>query len=313
MRRGRILILLGLFLALATAAAVFFLLQTSTAPGEVDQVQREDVVVAIQPIAENELVEGRIEVRPMPVESIPTNAIRTLDGTTGMIAAGPIPQGTVLQPDLLMTPQEFVAESQLGQLVEPGFVAIAMPIDELSSVSYGIQPDMHVDVLMTFVFVDIDPDLQVIEPVCPPLCPGAEGQIEGAVGEQLPRRVAQLTLQDVRVIGVGRWEKPQTPAEIAAEQQQQQQQQQQQADAPVEPVLPEYITVMVTRQDALVLKLAREIGARIDLAVRAQDDIELVQTQQVTLDYLMARFGMSVPSRQPYTLQAAGELGPQGE
>ncbi|MBN1658085.1 MAG: Flp pilus assembly protein CpaB [Anaerolineae bacterium] len=309
MRRGRVLILLGLILALATAAAVFFLLQTGTAPTDVEQVQREEVVVAIQPIAENELVDGRLALEPRPVESIPTNAMRTLDGTTGMLAAGPIPQGTILQPDLLMTQQEFVAESQLGQLVEPGFVAVAMPIDELSSVSYGIRPDMHVDVLMTFVFVDIDPDLQVPEPVCPPLCPAAEGQAEATVGEPFPRRTAQLTLQDVRVIGVGRWEEPQTPTEAAAEQQQQQRQ----GDTAVEPVLPGYITVMVTRQDALVLKLAREIGARIDLAVRAEDDVELVQTQQVTLDYLMARFGVSVPAKQPYTIKAVDELLQPGE
>jgi Flp pilus assembly protein CpaB len=305
MRRGRILILLGLILALATAAAVFFLLQTGTAPTEVEQVQREDVVVAIQPIAEDEMVDGRLAVEQRPVESIPANALRTLDGTRGMLAAGPIPQGTVIQPDLLMTQQEFVAESQLGQLVEPGFVAIAMPIDELSSVSYGIRPDMHIDVLMTFVFVDVDSDLQRLAPVCPPLCPGAEGQIEATTGAQLPRRTAQVTLQDVRVIGVGRWEEPQTPAEAAAAQQQQQQQQQQ-GNVAVEPLLPEYITVMVTRQDALVLKLAREIGARIDLAVRAEDDTELVQTQQVTLDYLMARFGVSVPAKQSYALEAVG-------
>ena len=57
MRRGRILILLGLILALGTAAAVFVLLQSTAAPTEGPQVERDEVVVAIQPIAEDEPVE----------------------------------------------------------------------------------------------------------------------------------------------------------------------------------------------------------------------------------------------------------------
>jgi Flp pilus assembly protein CpaB len=60
---------------------------------------------------------------------------------------------------------------------------------------------------------------------------------------------------------------------------------------------------MLTPQDALVLKLAREQGASIDLAVRATDDAQQFSTQQVTLDYIMARFGVSVPPKQPYRIQ----------
>ena len=41
----------------------------------------------------------------------------------------------------------------------------------------------------------------------------------------------------------------------------------------------------------------------IDLAVRAQDDHQPFTTQQVTLDYIMARFGISLPAKQPYTVE----------
>jgi Flp pilus assembly protein CpaB len=306
MRRGRILILLGLILALGTAAAIFVLLQT-TSP-EPPEVEREEVVVAIQPIAEDEPVEGRIELRAVPKETIPAGALRSLDGTGGMLAAGPIPQGTIIQLDLLITPEERMQEGELGQLIEPGFVAVALPIDELSSVSYAIRPGDHVDVLMSFFFVDIDQDTQMIEPLCPPLCPGAGGEQEAAqITGQWPRLASQLTLQDVRVLGVGRWkhEEDQPTEEEAA--------QQQQAQQPVAAVLPQYITVMVTPQDALVLKLAREHGMSIDLAVRAQDDVQQFATQQVTLDYVMARFGVSLPGEQPYTIQDVNEVQPRPE
>lgn len=306
MRRGRILILLGLILALGTAAAVFVLLQTTGGTPEEEQVVREEVVVAIQPIEEDQPVEGRIGLRDVPVETIPEGALRSLEDTGDKLAAGPIPQGTIIQPGFLISPEEQMQEGELGKLIEPGFVAVAMPIDELSSISFGIQPGDHIDILMTFFFVDIDAETQLIEPLCPPLCPGAEGgQTEAQVTEQNPRLAAQLTLQDVRVLGVGRWEHEETqPTD-------EEQAQRQQAQQPVSAVLPQYITVMVTPQDALVLKLAREYGVSIDLAVRAQDDIQQFATQQVTLDYIMARFGVALPGPQPYTIRDVEEIQPR--
>ncbi|MDD3824650.1 MAG: Flp pilus assembly protein CpaB [Anaerolineae bacterium] len=301
MRRGRTLILLGLILALGTAGAIFVLLQGTTATPPEAQVERVEVVVAMQPIAEDEPVAGRLELRAMPVDTIPTGALRTLDGTSDMLAAGPIPQGTIIQQALLISPVQLMAEGDLGTLVEPGFVAVAMPIDELSSVSYGVRPDDHVDILMTFHFVDIDPETQLKEPICPPVCPcpaecpTQDQATELQLSDQIPRLASQLTLQDIRVLGVGRWEMEEV---LTAEETQQQQQGQ-----PVAPELPAFITLMVTPQDALVLKLAREAGASIDLAVRAEDDVQQFVTQQVTLDYLMARFSIGLPTKQAYTIQ----------
>jgi pilus assembly protein CpaB len=303
MRRGRILILLGLILAVGTAAAVFVVIQSMGEPSE--KVEFEEVVVSTVPIAEEEPVEGRIEVRPMPKDYIPEGALRSLEGTAGMLAAGPIPQGTVIHPDLLITPVELVTEGELGKLVEPGFVAMAFPIDELSSVSYGIQPGDHVDVLMTFFFVDLDQETQQQEPLCAPLCPGPEGQVESELTGQRARLAAQLTLQNVRILGVGRWIKEELPPEEAENQAR--------TGEPVPVELPEYVTVMVTPQDALVLKLAREQGASVDLAVRAKDDAQIFATQQVTLDYILARFGVSLPTKQPFSIENVGASRPQPE
>jgi Flp pilus assembly protein CpaB len=79
------------------------------------------------------------------------------------------------------------------------------------------------------------------------------------------------------------------------------------------PQAPKYLTLMLTPQDALVLKLAREYGASIDFAVRAQDDHQVFTTQQVTLDYILARFGISVPAKQPYTIKKMPDLRPTPE
>ena len=71
MRRGRLLILLGLILALGTAAVVFFLLQ-STAPTGESEIERVDVVYAMQPIAEDSPVdlEGQLGIKKVPKEGL---------------------------------------------------------------------------------------------------------------------------------------------------------------------------------------------------------------------------------------------------
>ncbi len=311
MRRGRFLILLGLILALGTAAVVFLLLKgATTTPPPSEVIPTEEVVVVMQPIAKDEPVEGRVELKAMPKTAIPTGAVRSLAEVSGVIAAVDLDQGTILQHGMVLTPEERRREGELGKLVQPGYVAIAFPIDELSSVSYGIQPGDHVDILMTFPFIDIDQERQLKEPVCPIICPGLPGE-EGeliSIGTegQRPRLVAQLTLQDIEVLGVGRWATQQAPVT------EEQGKTQTKETTPTTPELPRYITLMLTPQDALVLKLAREYKANIDLAVRAQDDHQQFTTSQVTLDYILARFAVTLPAKQPYTIEELQGARPQG-
>jgi Flp pilus assembly protein CpaB len=295
-----VLILVGLILAVVTAAIVFWILTQGSEPAEVQEVERKEVVVAIQPVAEDEPVEGRLGLRPRPVDAIPEGAITSLEETLGMVAAGPIPQDTIIHRDMLLTLEERMQQGELGQLVEEGMVAIGFPINELSSVSYGIQAGDHVDILMSFSFVDINHQLQVLEPICPESCPsplgGAPTLVELA-GQQNPRRAAQLTIQDAEVLGVGRWNYAPPPVDEEAQENQPRGQ-----EAPAAPETPKYITLMISPQDALVVKLAREYGAGIDLAVRAQDDHQLFATEQVTLDYILRRYGMVLPEKLPYTV-----------
>jgi pilus assembly protein CpaB len=305
MRRGRILILLGLILALGTAAVVFILLQ-STAPSGEPEIERVDVVYAIQPIAKDSPVdvEGQLGIKKVPKEGLSESVVQDLQETQGMLAAVQIEQGDVIYANMLQTPEEQMQQAKLGKLVEVGYVAVAFPISELSSVSYGIQPGDHVDILVTFPFIDIDQDTQIREPLCPPVCPGTgglEGESQSVTGsDQIPRLAAQLTVQNAEVLGVGRWNYKVT----AAQEQQAQGRNQEAAAPPEEP--PEYITLMLEPQDALVLKLAREYKASIDLAVRAVDDGQPFATQQVTLDYILTRFGLSLPPKQPYTIEQLG-------
>jgi pilus assembly protein CpaB len=260
-----------------------------------------DVVYALQPIAEDSPVdlEGQLGIKKVPKEGLSESVVLDLEQTQGMLAAVQIEQGDVIYANMLQTPEEQMRKGELGKLVQLGYVAVAFPISELSSVSYGIQPGDHVDILVTFSFIDIDQETQIREPLCPPVCPvpgGSEGGSQGVSStEQHPRLAAQLTVQNAEVLGVGRWKYKETAV-------QEQQARDEGAPPPPEPP-PEYITLMLEPQDALVLKLAREYNASIDLAVRAQDDGQPFATQQVTLDYILTRFGVSLPPKQPYTIE----------
>ena len=297
MRRGRLLILIGLILACGTAAVVFVLLQGMQKEPATPAIETAEVVIAAQPIEEGDLVDGRLATKQVDVTTIPGGALTSLDGTTGLLAKIRVDQGTIITSAMLQTKEEQMAKGQVGQLVEPGYVAVAFPITELSSVSYGVQPNDLVDILVTFVFVDLDTETQSKEPLCPPICPAAEGgQTTSTGATQNPRLVAQLTLQKIRVLGVGRWTYlPPTPEPN----------QQTGGDtataAATEP--PQFITLMLLPQDALVLKLAREHDASIDLAIRAKDDTQDFATQQVTLEYILTRFGVTLPTKHEYTIE----------
>lgn len=295
MRRGRLFVLLGLILAIVTAAGAYLLLsQQQAGPAGPQAVPTTRVVVAIQNIGEGQpILPETTTMTDWPKDQVPPGAILNQADVAGKLARVPIFQGQVLQREMLIDKEQMIAEgTHASWQIPPGKVAVAFPVTRLSSVAYAVQAGDFVDVLITLHLVDVDLETQVKEPV---ERVGVEG---GIIGTQTPRQVTQLTLQDVQVLRVGEW----TPEQAAADQQPRQGQQQGTQEAP-KPAGPDIITLLVDQQDALVLKFLRESGAVIDLALRARDDHNLVSTESVTLDYVVRRFNVAVPPKQPYALE----------
>jgi Flp pilus assembly protein CpaB len=134
---------------------------------------------------------------------------------------------------------------------------------------------------------------------------------------QRPRLVSQSLLQDAVVLGLGDFPREDKPVEQPA-----------QADVvpateepPVEPapegqpeeisLLPVTITLIVTPQDAVTLNYLMMIfpGAQLTLALRSAGDDTRVQTEAVTLDFLLKQYNIPVPLKLPYGLEPRlGEL-----
>jgi pilus assembly protein CpaB len=210
--------------------------------------------------------------------------------------------------------------------------------NRIAAMSYGLQPGDHVDVITTLLFVDLDQDFQTVLPdntavVTAPqpgdptgktaagltvsIVSGKEAAAQGKAAldptlnqpvylqsseSQRPRLVSQTLLQDAIVLHVGNFattaETPATPGAtptpvptaVPG------------GAAPKAAVLPDIITLMVPPQDAVTLNYLVYAGAKLTLVLRSAGDDTRVQTDAVTLQYLMDKYAIPEPSKQPYGL-----------
>ncbi|MCA9936118.1 MAG: hypothetical protein H6662_07165 [Ardenticatenaceae bacterium] len=244
----------------------------------------------------------------------------------------------------------------------------------LRGVAFAMRPGDFVDVMMTASALDLDPEFgtalpnctyrvdeqglvegraflfpaaiqgrleftpginQVIEIVPGALPNGGAGICETAAQPPIPKRVTQLTLQNVEVIWVGTWQTQEslveklapTPAPVVSETPEAEQTgDTAETDTGVNsanidtspthiclspvtnelipcPVVrdtnkPDVLILSMTTQDALVLKWALERGIDIDLALRAQGDQTVFFTSSVSLPQIINEGLLFIP--EPY-------------
>ena len=171
MRKGRVFFIIALILILGLAAVAIFyfrglpsgtsepVTETVAAP-EVDMVE---VVVVTQPTPRgyllNETVLGTIEIpRDMLIEGYFTD----LGQVVGRQARVDLDANMLLTSSMVVdSPDQLSTTGSLAALSIPrGMVAVSIPINRLSSVSYAPQPGDHVNVIATLLMLDLDTDFQ---------------------------------------------------------------------------------------------------------------------------------------------------------
>jgi pilus assembly protein CpaB len=184
----RLLIAL-LIVVLLAAVAAFFLLPGEEEPDpgpdvvQVDDDEDEEdaeptatpfptpdmttVYIAVQDIRRGQEIPAEaFALAPWPREALPFNAVDPeqfeIEDLAGSIARTDI---QVEQPILLSYLAPSRAElaatgSDVATIIPEGKVAISIPIDRLTSVSYAIQPGDRVDIAVALLFVDIDEEFQ---------------------------------------------------------------------------------------------------------------------------------------------------------
>ena len=214
MRKGRIFFIIALILILGLAAVAIFYFQILQPPPSeeeaevvttpvVDMVQ---VVVVTQKTPRgyllNETVLGVIDIpRDMLIEGYFTDMAQVV-GRQARVD---------LEPNMLVTssmvvdsPDQLSATGSLAALSIPrGMVAISIPINRLTSVSYAPQPGDHVNVIATLLLVDLDTDYQSITPNHSAAVLGAGpgvvigGGTAGDAGSQANAEMTKVTGQTV--------------------------------------------------------------------------------------------------------------------
>jgi len=362
---GRVLILIGVVLLLIGAVG-FFLLgglggdNTAQVPpaqqgDATDQpvqqpegtalptatpIELVNIVIAVQELPRGfRIPANAVAVRPWPASSAPFNGITNVEDVVNKIARTDIFREQPILSNMLVDDFQNLANdlgrvgSDAAAILPNNLVAIAKPVDRLTSVAYAIQDGDRVDVIVSMLFVDVDESFQTIQPneliiltqgedgtfqFSEPI-PGRPAQVSlgsaliQASERQRPRLLTQRTIQDALVVHVGEFPSdgrfigvPPTPTPVPAEDEEEDDGTEDGPPPPTPvPPRPDIITLGVTPQDAVLLTWAVEARLPLTLALRSATDTNQVPTEPVTLDYFMDTYRITVPGKREYTIEPA--------
>lgn len=377
MRRGRLLIIVGLILVLGLVAVVVVLQRFSggatevvDAPVVIETPVTTNVLITTQRVSRGtEITEDMVQLVSIPEDNLIDGMIQETVEAVGQRARFDMEAQVYLTRGMLAATAEQLsaAGSDAALLIPRGMVAVSIPIDRLTSMGYGIQRGDHVNVIATLLFVDMDANFQSLTPnsTSAIIAPGAtvfnsgtgpdtgeEGatqdaspslqsdpllqnltaqsvsggtvspigriELDPTIGQpfyvvaserQRPRLVSQNIIQDVVVLNVGDFDLTEDdPAaniepvvnedgvvqdDVATVQ----------ATEVVEVVPPDIITLVVSPQDAVTLNYLVYHGAQLSLALRSAQDDSRIQTEAVTLQFLLDQYLIPVPAKLPFGLE----------
>ncbi len=217
MRKGRIFFIIALILILGLGAVAIFYFrglpsstpETASETVEAPVVDMVNVVVVTQQVPRgyllNETVLGTIEIpREMLIEGYFTDMAQVV----GRQAKLDLDSNMLLTSSMVVdSPDQLSATGSLAALSIPrGMVAVSIPINRLSSVSYAPRPGDHVNVIATLLIMDLDTDFQAATPNLNAAVLGAgPGVVVGAVSEAEVSVDANTDLSKVtgQTIGAG--------------------------------------------------------------------------------------------------------------
>lgn len=373
--RGRVLILIGAIILLAVVVVVVLMSggdgggDEDVTPGAVDAGQAPgagdgttgqagqprvenlvEIVIAIQDLPRGIVIpEDGVGTQLWPRESLPEAGnyflADEISDVVGRIARTDIVRGApILSRQIVDNLYEIArtgsdAAAMMNALPDDrSWVAVSIPLDPsgIGQVAYALQSGDYVDVILSFLYVDVDPTFQTRlpnnvslitrletgelaigaprqgRPEASPLSP--EGVLLGpSETSQRPRLVTQRTVTNAWVLYVGYFPPggniigatptsgvatlPPPPGEET---------QQQAAVTPLATATaftPLIVTLAVTPQDALVLTWAVDSQIPITLALRQAGDDRVVNTDPVSLDYMIVNYNAAPPNALEFSLE----------
>jgi pilus assembly protein CpaB len=372
MNRTLLLVVLLLLIVVGGGALLYFLViapqppvATAVPPGGVagggagvivptpTPIQVTPVLIVVQDLSRGlkftEEFISAVQVRNFPVASVPVYAIQgDPEGRTdknaeiirqkvfGKILRTDLSSEQILLETLLVDDLTNLAArgGDAALTIPRGLQAITIPINRDSSVAYGPRPGDYVDVIVSFLFVDVDEEFQsrkpntlsfttikpdgsvdVIQGIAGRLEPSSFSQFPVVVGPaetQRPRLTTQRTIQGALVIQMGNFPLyggfvgvTPTPAVQPTSPSDSGEPTKGPPPATPTPALPEVITIAVQPQDAIVLAWLSESRVPMTLTLRNPADQNRVQSVPVTLRYIVEQYQVQQAPKLPYSLEPA--------
>ena len=122
-----------------------------------------DVVVSIQTVPRGfRMTAAELTTEIRLREEVGPNVITRVEDAIGLYARTDIYQGETLTFDALVRDVTAVGRNEFGpsSLIPPGYVAMSVPMDRLSSVAYGMRNGDFVDILISFILFEVDEQFQ---------------------------------------------------------------------------------------------------------------------------------------------------------
>ncbi len=177
MRRGRVFILLALIIIIGFAL-VYFLYskgvlfapaggtsEVNTASLTPTPVSTSKVVVVTQRVERGDIITAdKLELVDYQADLVLPIMYTEISQVAGKMARYTLDPYTVVTSALVTESPITEMGSDDALFISQGMVAVSIPISRLSSVSYAPQRGDHVNVIVTILFVDLDPAWQTILP-----------------------------------------------------------------------------------------------------------------------------------------------------
>ena len=288
-RSNRLVILVGVLLAVLAFVGVFIVLNQQPTEGDGPDEVLVDVLVATEDIdVDEEVTSDKVEVDQVAADAVVGTRFSDSSQMIGQRAVYAIRAGG-------QVPREVFGGTNVSpaQQLEPGEKAIAFQVDRVTGVDFLIQPGDHIDVV-------ISQNVNVLQQTADSVAeqadnPDAPPRFETIPGLEAARTVKTI-LTDKRVLYVSATRSRQLVAEATPSPGEQE-------AAPATQQIDSVIVVFAgSDQDAEVIKFAQndlgEIGALTAILRRAADADEGVpeeETTGITIDILFELYGIPVP------------------
>ncbi len=285
-RSNRLVILVGVLLAVLAFVAVVVLLNQSEPTQQAEEEVKAKVLVATRDIAiGDEVTPSDVEVVEVDPEAVSGTPLVDPSQLANRVALREVPEGAQVNVEVF---GQLSGTVDIVSQLQPGEKAIAIQVDRVTGLDFLIKQGDQVDVV-------ISANIQVLQPTADSLAnPDQPPRFETIPGLENARTV-KTVLQDKRVLYVSETRiKPEEAP--AASPTPQQAEQPSQPEAPIERVI---IVFAGTDADAELIKFAQrddsELGA-FSVVLRHPDDDAIEETEGLTIDALIERYAVPIPN-----------------